>query len=176
MATHSSILAWRIPWTEEPGALPSMRSQRVRHDWSDCTHTHILTHKGYLYSLNTAIIWSYLYDLNYWRRKWNPLIYSWLENSIDREAWQVAIHGVTKNQTGLSTTFTSLTWSQSSFPKDTFFFLLNKETNRDFALEKTCKHHLIEWSKLISLGMDKSTSCASWDDLCYFCGIPEKNA
>ena len=31
MAIHSSILAWRIPWTEEPGGLQSMRSQRVRH-------------------------------------------------------------------------------------------------------------------------------------------------
>ena len=32
MATHSSILAWRIPWTEEPGRLESMESQRVGHD------------------------------------------------------------------------------------------------------------------------------------------------
>ena len=32
MATHSSILAWRIPWTVEPGGLQSMGSQRVRHD------------------------------------------------------------------------------------------------------------------------------------------------
>ena len=32
MATHSSILAWRIPWTEEPGGLQSMGSQRVRHN------------------------------------------------------------------------------------------------------------------------------------------------
>ena len=32
MAIHSSILAWRIPWTEEPGELQSMRSQRLRHD------------------------------------------------------------------------------------------------------------------------------------------------
>ena len=32
IATHSSILVWRIPWTEEPGGLQSMRSQRVRHD------------------------------------------------------------------------------------------------------------------------------------------------
>ena len=32
MATHSSILAWRIPWTEEPGRLQSMGSQRARHD------------------------------------------------------------------------------------------------------------------------------------------------
>ena len=35
MATHSSILAWRISWTEEPGGLQSMGSQRVRHDWSN---------------------------------------------------------------------------------------------------------------------------------------------
>ena len=34
MATHSSILVWRIPWTEEPDRLQSMGSQRVRHDWS----------------------------------------------------------------------------------------------------------------------------------------------
>ena len=32
METHSSILAWRIPWTEEPGGLQSMGFQRVRHD------------------------------------------------------------------------------------------------------------------------------------------------
>ena len=34
METHSSILAWRIPWTEEPGELQSMGSQRVGHDWA----------------------------------------------------------------------------------------------------------------------------------------------
>ena len=35
MATHSSVLAWRIPGTGKPGGLPSMGSHRVRHDWSD---------------------------------------------------------------------------------------------------------------------------------------------
>ena len=35
MAPHSSTLAWKIPWTEEPGRLQSMGSLRVRHDWSD---------------------------------------------------------------------------------------------------------------------------------------------
>ena len=34
MATHSSTLAWKIPWTEEPGRLQSIGSQRVRHDWA----------------------------------------------------------------------------------------------------------------------------------------------
>ena len=39
MATHSSVLAWRIPGTEEPGGLPSMGLHRVGHDWSDLTVT-----------------------------------------------------------------------------------------------------------------------------------------
>ena len=37
MSTHSSILAWEIPWTEEPGGLRSVGSHRVGHDWSDLT-------------------------------------------------------------------------------------------------------------------------------------------
>ena len=41
MATHCSILAWRIPWTEEPGGLQSMGSQRVRYDWSDLARMHV---------------------------------------------------------------------------------------------------------------------------------------
>ena len=40
MATHSRILAWRIPGTEEPGHLQSMGSQRVRHDWSELAFVH----------------------------------------------------------------------------------------------------------------------------------------
>ena len=38
MATHSSVLAWRIPWMEEPGGLPSTGSQRVGHDWATSLH------------------------------------------------------------------------------------------------------------------------------------------
>ena len=44
MATHSSILAWEVPWSEEPGKLWSTELQRVRHDWSDWAHTHTHTH------------------------------------------------------------------------------------------------------------------------------------
>ena len=39
MATYSGILAWRIPWTEEPSGLQSMESQRVGHNWAT-EHTH----------------------------------------------------------------------------------------------------------------------------------------
>ena len=51
MATHSSTLAWKIPWTEEPGGLQSMGSQRVGHDWTT--------------SLS-------LFTFMHWRRKWQP--------------------------------------------------------------------------------------------------------
>ena len=61
MASHSSVLAWRIPWKGEPGRLQSMGSQRVGHDWvskhmylctfctfTHCIHAHILVCSGVL--------------------------------------------------------------------------------------------------------------------------------
>ena len=42
MATHSGILAWRLPGTEEPGGLPSMGSHRVGHNWSDAAASSML--------------------------------------------------------------------------------------------------------------------------------------
>ena len=47
-ATHSSILAWWIPWTKEPSGLQSMRSQRVRHNWA----TNTFTFKGQIHILS----------------------------------------------------------------------------------------------------------------------------
>ena len=46
MATHSSVLAWRIPGTAEPGGLPSMGLHRVRHDWSDLAVAAATTKSG----------------------------------------------------------------------------------------------------------------------------------
>ena len=43
MAPHSSTLAWKTPWTEEPGGLQSRGSQRVAHDLAQCTRTHTHT-------------------------------------------------------------------------------------------------------------------------------------
>ena len=57
MATHSSILACQIPWTEEPGGLQFMRSQRVGHNW---THTH--THTS-IYDKNEIILYMLVYNL-----------------------------------------------------------------------------------------------------------------
>ena len=55
-ATHSSILAWRIPWTEEPGRLQSIGLQRIGHDWNNLTRMH--TPYRYLYfSLKGGFWW-----------------------------------------------------------------------------------------------------------------------
>ena len=51
IATHSSTLAWKIPWMEEPGGLQSMGSLRVRHNWATSLSLFIFMH---------------------WRRKWQP--------------------------------------------------------------------------------------------------------
>ena len=128
MASHSSTLAWRIPWTGEPGGLQSMGSPRVRHDWAT--------------SLS-------LFTFMHWRRKWqptpvllpgefhgrgslvgcslwgheesdtterlhfhfslsctgvgngNPLQCSCLENPRDRGAWWAAVYGVAQSGTRL---------------------------------------------------------------------------
>ena len=63
MATHSSSLAWRIPWTEKPGRLQSMGSQRVGHNWSNLACTHAPTMTGrYLWFLPVKKSWDLLYD------------------------------------------------------------------------------------------------------------------
>ena len=56
MAIHSSVLAWRIPWTEESGRLQSIGSQRVRHDWSDLAHTYDI----YIYIYMCVYIYIYI--------------------------------------------------------------------------------------------------------------------
>ena len=51
MATHSSILAWKIPWTEEPGRLQSTGSQRVGHDWAASLHSPCSTSQIIIFNL-----------------------------------------------------------------------------------------------------------------------------
>ena len=80
MAPHSSTLAWKIPWTEEPGGLQSMGSLRVGHDW--------------MTSLS-------LFTFMHWRRKWQPTPVFLPGESQGWGAWWAAVYGVTQNQTRL---------------------------------------------------------------------------
>ena len=103
MATQSSILAWKIPWTEEPGGLQSMGLQRVRHNW-------------YLFIcvdlFFQVVVQKVCHVLSYtWKSRiflvlpseehGNPVQYSCLENSMVRGAWWAIVQG-TKSQTELS--------------------------------------------------------------------------
>ena len=70
MVTHSSILAWRIPWTEEPGRLQSMELQRVRHDWA--TSLPLLPLTSVWDECNCVVVWAFfgiafLWD---WNENW----------------------------------------------------------------------------------------------------------
>ena len=57
MATHSSTLAWKIPWREEPGRLQSMRSQRVRHDWATSMSMSMSKGRGKTSGASVVSIW-----------------------------------------------------------------------------------------------------------------------
>ena len=78
LAPHSSTLAWKIPWTEEPGRLQSVGLLRVGHDWV------------------TSLSLSCIGEGN-----GNPLQCSCLENPRDGGAWWAAVYGVTQSQTRL---------------------------------------------------------------------------
>ena len=80
MATHSNVLAWRIPGTEKPGGLPTMRSHRVRHD--ERLH--------FCFSL-----------LCIGEGNGTQLQFSCLENPRDGGAWWTAIYGVAQSRTRL---------------------------------------------------------------------------
>ena len=113
VAAHPTTLAWKIPWTEEPGGLQSMGSKRVRHDWWLSTHVplsrapeHLALSRQWqsrpgstssVALINTA--WPKSTSLT---TDGTPLQYSCLENAMDGEAWWAAVHGVAKNWTWLS--------------------------------------------------------------------------
>ena len=80
MAPHSSALAWKIPWTEEPGGLQSMGSLRVGHDWAT--------------SLS-------LFTFMHWRRKWQPTPVFLPESPRAGGTWWAAVCGVAQSRTKL---------------------------------------------------------------------------
>ena len=105
MATHSSILAWKIPWMQEPGGLQSMGSQRVGHDWATS-----------LSSIGEG--------------NGNPLQCSCLENPRDGGGWWAAIYGVTQSRTRLkrlSSSSSSTAGGRSSQATQEFSYTMLEE-------------------------------------------------
>ena len=96
MAPHSSTLAWKIPWAEEPGRLQSMGSLGVGHDWAT--------------SLS-------LFTFMHWRRKWQPTPV-FLPGDVhprDGGAWWAAVHGVAQSRTWLKRLSSSSSSSSRAF-------------------------------------------------------------
>ena len=103
MSTHSSILAWRIPWTEELGGLQSMGSQRVRHNWVTNTlgfpggtsgkepACQCRTHMRHRFNTWVGKI--------LWRKVWQPTPVFLPGESHGQGAWWARVHRVTKSQT-----------------------------------------------------------------------------
>ena len=83
MATQSSTLAWKIPWTEEPGMPMSMGSHRVEHDWATSLS---------LFTFHFSCIGE---------GNGNPLQCSCLENPREGRAWWAAVCGVAQSRTRL---------------------------------------------------------------------------
>ena len=96
MATHSTTLAWKIPWMEEPGRLQSMGSLRVRHHWTTSL------------SLFTSM---------HWRRNWQTTAVFLPGESKDRGAWWASVYGVTQSWSQLKwrSSSSSNEWCWSSF-------------------------------------------------------------
>ena len=107
MAPHSSTLAWKIPWTEEPGGLQSMGLLRVGHDWAT--------------SLS-------LYTFMHWRRKWQPTPVFLPGEYQGWEAWWAAIYGVSQSRTRLKRLSSSSTsWQNGSLgPGTTYLEVVSK--------------------------------------------------
>ena len=78
MATHSSTLAWKMPWTAEPGGLPSMGSLRVGHNWSDLAaaaavtlvlHRETKAQKQLVPALQVLVDWLETIFLPFWKKR-----------------------------------------------------------------------------------------------------------
>ena len=103
MAPHSSTLAWKIPWMEEPGGLQSMGSLGVGHDWAT--------------SLS-------LFTFMHWRRKWQPTPVFLPGESQGRGTWWGAVYGVAQSRTWLK----RLSSSSSQRGKEWWVLVAGTET------------------------------------------------
>ena len=112
MATHSSTLAWKITWAEEPGRLQSMGSQRVRHD------------RATSLSLFTFVLW---------RRKWQPTPVFLPGESQGRQSLVgCRLWGHTESDT------TEVMQQQLGIGFISFFFFFYRKTHRGFYFFSAC--------------------------------------
>ena len=113
MAPHSSTLAWKIPWMEEPGRLQSMGSQRVGHDW-------------------VTSLW--LFTFMHWRRKWQPTPVFLPGESQGRGSLVAAVYGVAQSWTWLKRLSSS---SRVLITGLSFFYFFKLKNKNPFIFKMT---------------------------------------
>ena len=87
MATHPSILAWKIPWTEEPGGLQSTRWQREGHDWV----TNTFTFNGLQFQSETSNVYFNVYSSKF--RHWQGSLEIVYQKEIQNGWWRASQKG-----------------------------------------------------------------------------------
>ena len=154
MAPHSSTVAWKIPWMEEPGRLQSMRSLRVEHDWAP--------------SLS-------LFTFMHWRRKWQPTPVFLPGESRNGGACWAAVYGVARSRTRLkwlsSSSSSNVINSLTMWPRTHTSSILTKKIDNlcpqknlftDVCRSFIYNNHIIEATQmLINCWMDNQ----SWERL-----------
>ena len=133
MATHASTLAWRIPWMEEPGRLPSMGSLGVRHDWVISLSLFTFTHR---------------------RRKWQPTpVFLPGESQGQQSLVGCRLRGRTESDR------TERTWQHwiikkaREFQKNIYFCCI------DYAKAFDCLDHSKLWKILKEMGVPDHLTC-----------------
>ena len=134
MAPHSSTLAWKIPWTEEPGGLQSVGSRRVRHDWAT--------------SLS-------LFTFMHWRRKWQPTPVFLPGESQGQEPGGLPSMGLHSQ--------TRLNWLSSSSSSHPYKVFCGLAFGSDLVSPGTLKGHSSECLKCLinQLGLATGSFCTS---------------
>ena len=155
MATHSSILAWRIPWTEEPSGLQSMGSQRVEHDWATNTRGFPGDTSGKEFPWQWRRCKRHGFNLWVrkipWRRKWQPTLAFLPGESHGQKSLAPTVHGVAKesattqrlNSTYISSPSSGMMKSRKYFIQVHKIIKIMDKANRDIftKLENTRIKH-----------------------------------
>ena len=115
--THSSTLAWKIPWTEEPGRLQSMGSQRVGHDWATSQRLHPVRqtclYLDYLFLQGLISFWN-LHNMFLFHPSWTEKYKKWFYTvCVSNKHWR-------------------------AFKRSAFIFRKKKQKNKNYLLKYFC--------------------------------------
>ena len=145
MATHSCVLAWRIPGMGEPGGLPSMGSYRVGHDWSDVT---AFIGRTDAEAWNSSTLATWCEELTHWKRPW---------------FWERLKAGGEGDNRGLGGCMASLTrWTRIWVSSGSWWWTGRPGVLQSMGLQS--RTQLRDWTELNIMYVYESESCSVMSD------------